>query len=204
MWMVTVLVFGIFFVGPGPTDVARRIAGKNATPQTVQLDPGAAAPQPADRGAVLGLPQAAGLAPQPRLLVLPPAAGHDRPQAGASRSRSPWRSGRPIIWLVLGVLSGVLSAVRRGSFWDRSATTRGSVLLLDADVRPGPAAAVRVLLPVHHPRACTGSPGQGYTYFTDSPVKWFRGPGLAVVDAGPGLGGRLHPADAGLAAGGAG
>ncbi len=37
MWMVTVLVFGIFFVGPGPDSVARRIAGKNATPQTLEL-----------------------------------------------------------------------------------------------------------------------------------------------------------------------
>ena len=30
--------------------------------------------------------------------------------------------GASVIWLVIGVLSGVLSAVRRGSVWDRSAT----------------------------------------------------------------------------------
>ncbi len=35
MWLVTVSVFLIFFVGPGPSSVARALAGKSATPQVV-------------------------------------------------------------------------------------------------------------------------------------------------------------------------
>src|SRR6516165_850620 len=36
MWMTTVLVFCIFFAGPGPQDVARRLAGRNANQATVE------------------------------------------------------------------------------------------------------------------------------------------------------------------------
>src|SRR5260370_6505351 len=35
MWLITVGVFLIFFVGPGPKSVPRALAGKNATPQVV-------------------------------------------------------------------------------------------------------------------------------------------------------------------------
>src|ERR1039458_5080010 len=35
MWLVTVSVFLIFFVGPGAGSVAHRLAGKQATPATV-------------------------------------------------------------------------------------------------------------------------------------------------------------------------
>jgi len=35
MLLVTVAVFALFYVGPGPADVARRLAGREATPQVV-------------------------------------------------------------------------------------------------------------------------------------------------------------------------
>ena len=35
MWLVTISVFLIFFVGPGPASVAQRLAGKQATPATI-------------------------------------------------------------------------------------------------------------------------------------------------------------------------
>src|SRR4051794_5503344 len=35
LWLITILVFGIFFVAPN--DVARTLAGRQATPQTVEL-----------------------------------------------------------------------------------------------------------------------------------------------------------------------
>src|SRR5215469_12222118 len=35
MWLMTVTVFLIFFVGPGPSYVARVLAGREATPATV-------------------------------------------------------------------------------------------------------------------------------------------------------------------------
>jgi peptide/nickel transport system permease protein len=36
MWLVTVTVFIVFFIGPGPGQVARALAGKSATPQVVE------------------------------------------------------------------------------------------------------------------------------------------------------------------------
>ena len=35
LWLVTVGVFIIFYIGPGPKSVARALAGKSATPQVV-------------------------------------------------------------------------------------------------------------------------------------------------------------------------
>ena len=37
IWLVTVIVFVIFYVGPGSADVARALAGRTASPQTVAL-----------------------------------------------------------------------------------------------------------------------------------------------------------------------
>src|SRR6201992_3193858 len=36
MWLVTVSVYLIFYIGPGPGAVARTLAGKAATPQVVE------------------------------------------------------------------------------------------------------------------------------------------------------------------------
>ena len=57
------------------------------------------------------------------LLVLPPAAGHAPSSSRRSRSPCPWPSAPRSSGWCSGVLSGVLSAVRRGSFWDRPSTT---------------------------------------------------------------------------------
>ena len=122
MWMVTVLVFGIFFVGPGPDSVARRIAGKNATPQTVELI----------RARLhLNQPIVVQYWDFLKQLVWHHNLGysyyHQQPVTTVLKQAFPitfsLAIGAAIIWLVLGVLSGVLSAVRRGSVWDRSATT---------------------------------------------------------------------------------
>ena len=37
LWMVTVVVFLIFYVGPGRADVARTLAGRAATPQQSRM-----------------------------------------------------------------------------------------------------------------------------------------------------------------------
>ena len=36
LWLITVGVFAIFFIGPGAKQVPRVLAGKNATPATVE------------------------------------------------------------------------------------------------------------------------------------------------------------------------
>jgi peptide/nickel transport system permease protein len=38
IWLVTVIVFLIFYVGPGSADVARALAGRTASPETVASD----------------------------------------------------------------------------------------------------------------------------------------------------------------------
>lgn len=120
VWVTVTLVFLIFFVGPGPQDVAHRLAGKQATPQQVHL--------------ILV-----------RLHLNEPMIKvywhfvwnqllhaklysyiHDQPVTTVIRQAFPLTLalalGAAVIWFVLGVFSGVLSAVRRGSVWDRSAT----------------------------------------------------------------------------------
>lgn len=120
VWVTVTLVFLIFFVGPGPQDVARRLAGKQATPQQVHL--------------VLV-----------RLHLNEPMIKvywhfvwnqllhaklysyiHGQPVTTVIRQAFPLTLslaiGAAVIWFVLGVFSGVLSAVRRGSIWDRSST----------------------------------------------------------------------------------
>src|ERR1700722_7257208 len=122
MWLVTMLVFGIFFLGPGPQSVARRIAGKNATPQTVQL--------------ILQRLHLNRSVPVQywdflKQLVWHHNLGysyyHQQPVTTVLKQAFPitlsLAIGAAAIWLVIGVLTGVLSAVRRGSIWDRAATT---------------------------------------------------------------------------------
>jgi peptide/nickel transport system permease protein len=173
MWMVTVLVFGIFFLGPGPDSVARRIAGKNATPQTLDLI----------RARLhLNQPIVVQYWDFLKQLVWHHNLGysyyHQQPVATVLKQAFPitfsLAVGAAIIWLVLGVLSGVVSAVRRGSFWDRSATTVALVFYS----MPTFVLGLILLWVFYYQFTIHGLhwfPGQGYTYFTHSPVDWFRG-----------------------------
>jgi peptide/nickel transport system permease protein len=171
MWIVTVLVFGIFFVGPGPADVARRLAGRQATPQVVEeVRNRLHLNQPLIQqywhflsGLLHGNLGYSYIHGQPVTSVLKQALPITLSLAlGAS-----------IIWLVLGVFSGVLSAVRRGSVWDRMAT----VLALFFYSMPVFVLGLLLLYIFYYQFTIHGLhlfPGQGYTYFTDSPIKWFQ------------------------------
>jgi len=172
MWMVTVMVFGIFFVGPGPGDVARRIAGKDATPQTVQLI--------MER---LHLNQSLFVQYWDfvKQLVWHHNLGysyyHQEPVSTVLKAAFPitfsLAIGSAVIWLVLGVFSGVVSAVRRGSIWDRLAT----ILALFFYSMPTFVLGLLLLYAFSYQFALHGIhlfPGQGYVYFTASPVKWFE------------------------------
>ncbi|HET9076774.1 MAG TPA: ABC transporter permease [Acidimicrobiales bacterium] len=172
IWMVTVLVFIIFFVGPGPADLARRLAGREASPLQVA--------QVANR---LHLKD-------PTYLqywhfidgILHGNLGysyiHGQPVTTVIKEAFPitlsLAVGAAIIWLVLGVLSGVVSAVKRGSLIDRSVTT---VALFFYSV---PVFVLGLILlyvfyyqlTIH---GVTWFPGSGYTPFTQNPFDWFRG-----------------------------
>ena len=173
LWMVTVLVFGIFFVGSGPDDVAHRIAGKNATPQTLEII----------RARLhLNQPVAIQYWDFLKQLVWHHNLGysyyHQEPVSTVLKQAFPitfsLAIGAAIIWLVIGVLSGVLSAVRRGTFWDRSATT----VALFFYSMPTFVLGLILLWIFYYQFTIHGLhwfPGQGYTYFTQSPLDWFRG-----------------------------
>jgi len=172
MWLVTVGVFLIFFVGGGPNSVARRLAGKLATAQDVArikhqllLDRSI----PVQYGHFLWQ-------------LLHGNLGYDYYNqvsvnsliAAAFPITLSLVIGASILWLFMGVLSGIVSAVKTRSLWDRSLTTLallfysmptfvlGFLLLL----------ALYYELTIHGVSIC---PAPGYTYsFTQNPLLWGR------------------------------
>ena len=121
MWLMTVTVFLIFFVGPGPSFVARVLAGRQATPAQVAavahrllLD----RPVYVQYGHFIWL-------------LLHGNLGYDYYHnqsvntvlASALPITLSLVVGAAILWLALGLGSGIVSAVRTRSLWDRSFTT---------------------------------------------------------------------------------
>jgi peptide/nickel transport system permease protein len=172
MWMVTVMVFLIFFAGPGPDSVARRLAGRDASPLTVEL---------IRKRLHLDRPMVIQYWDFLKQLVWHHNLGysyyHQQPVTTVLKQAIPitfsLAIGAAVIWLVLGIFSGVLSAVRRGSIWDRTSTT----LALFFYSMPTFVLGIFLLYVGYYQLTIHGIrifPGQGYTYFTDSPVKWFE------------------------------
>jgi peptide/nickel transport system permease protein len=82
--------------------------------------------------------------------------------------------GAAVLWLIIGILSGVLSAVRRGSIWDRMST----VLALFFFSIPAFVLGLLLLYVFYYRFTLAGIhifPGAGYTYFSHSPLHWFEG-----------------------------
>jgi peptide/nickel transport system permease protein len=172
MWIVTVAVFAMFFVGPGPADVARRLAGRQATPQTVNLV-----------RKRLGLNEPIVVQYWHFLYkLLHGNLGfsyyHGQQVTTVLKQAFPitlsLALGAAVIWLVIGVLTGVLSAVRRGSVWDRLST---SVALFFYSM-PVFVLGLLLLYVFYYQFTIHGIrifPGQGYTPLTSNPLKWFEG-----------------------------
>jgi peptide/nickel transport system permease protein len=174
MWLVTVLVFGIFFVGPGTgRQVAVGLAGRNATNQTVTLIMKR-----------LHLNESVPAQYWHFLLQLVwhhnlgYSYFHQEPVATIIGQAFPvtlsLALGASVIWLALGVLSGVVSAVRRGSILDRVLTT----IALFFYSMPTFVLGLLLLFLVYFQLAKRGInifPGSGYTYLTGNPVHWFEG-----------------------------
>jgi peptide/nickel transport system permease protein len=77
--------------------------------------------------------------------------------------------GAAVLWVLMGITFGVISALRRGSIWDRSVMTM---------------ALAGVSLPIYFTGQLTllifvyvleWLPNPGFTPFFDNPVKWFTG-----------------------------
>lgn len=118
LWLITVAVFALFFVAPN--DVARTLAGRQATPETVALiSHRLGLDQPVWRQYLDFLGNA-----------LHGDLGYDyyhqQPVTTIIAAALPITLsvviGGAIIWLVLGVTNGVVSAVRPRTFVDRSLT----------------------------------------------------------------------------------
>jgi peptide/nickel transport system permease protein len=172
MFVVTIVVFIIFFVGPGSGAVARTLAGREATPKTVAL---VAHRLLLDRPIYVqywhfldGLLHG----------NLGYSYYHGQPVTTILKQAFPvtlsLALGAAVIWLVLGVLSGVLSAVRNRSFWDRTVT----VLALFFYSMPPFVLGLLLLYVFYYQFTLAGIhlfPGAGYTYLTANPLKWFQG-----------------------------
>src|ERR1700759_5691468 len=172
MWLVTVSVYLIFYIGPGRGAVARTLAGKAATPQVVQevkhrllLD----RPIYVQYGHFLW-----------QLLHgnLGYSFYHQQAVNSVVASAFPITLslviGSAILWIVLGVLSGVLSAVRSRSLMDRTFT----VLALIFYSMPTFVLGLLLLLLLYYELTIHGIhafPGSGYTSITANPWQWFRG-----------------------------
>ncbi|MDN5769115.1 MAG: ABC transporter permease [Humibacillus sp.] len=168
MWLITLAVFALFFIAPN--DVARTLAGRQAPPETVALI--------AHR---LGLDQ-----PMWKQYVdfvgrlLHGDLGYDyyhqTPVTQIIAAAIPITLsvviGGAIIWLVLGVFNGVVSAVRPRSVIDRSLT----VFSLFFYSMPTFLLGLLLLYFFYFRltlRGITIFPAGGYVAFSDDPEQWF-------------------------------
>jgi peptide/nickel transport system permease protein len=172
MFVVTVVVFLIFFVGPGRANVAQTLAGRQANAKTVAL---------ISHRLLLDRP----LTTQywhflNGLLHGNLGYSYYHGQAVTTILKESYpitlslALGAAAIWLVVGVLSGVLSAVRSRSIWDRIVT----VLALFFYSMPSFVLGLLLLYVFYYQFALHGIhlfPGAGYTYLTADPLKWFEG-----------------------------
>jgi peptide/nickel transport system permease protein len=170
--LVTVIVFGIFFVGPGPDAVALRLAGKQATlAQIAAVKHTHLLDRPLYVQYLHFLNQ-----------LIHGNLGYDyyHGQAVTTILKQAFpitlslAIGSAIIWLVLGVFSGVVAAVRPRSIWDRLVT----VIALFFYSVPTFVLGLMLLYFLYFKLSLAGFhffPGSGYTYITASPWNWFKG-----------------------------
>ncbi len=194
--MVTILVFLLFFVGPGPQSVAHRLAGRQATPaQIEQVLKNLHLNQPLYDQYWRFLTQ----------LTWHHNLGysyyHGQPVTTVLKQAFPitlsLAVGASIIWLVLGVSTGVLSAVRRGSFWDRLCT----ILALIFYSMPVFVLGLLLLYVFYFQFTKHGIdylPRPGLRVLLAESQRLVQEPGAPVDHPRPDISGDLHPPDARL------
>ena len=172
MFSLSVLVFLIFFATPG-TDPAARIAGKNASQQTlreVRREYGLDKPMPVqyalmmkklfisrdltsfvNRGAKV-IPQVTQAAPVTLSLVL----------------------GAAVIWVVVSVLMGLVAAVFRGTAIDTTLMILGLIGISMPVFWLGEVVNLISQSRFHHSFLFSWVPPLGYVPLTQSPFGWFK------------------------------
>jgi peptide/nickel transport system permease protein len=170
MWLMTVTVFLIFFIGPGPAAVARTLAGREAT-QT----------QVAEVAHRLLLDRPWYVQYQHFIsLLLHGNLGYDYYHSQSVNSVLAQAFpitlslviGASVLWLALGLSSGIVSAVKTRSLWDRSFTT---LALLFYSMPSFVLGFLLILglyyeLSIHH-ISIFPAPGT-WVSFTQNPVQW--------------------------------
>ena len=167
LWVISMIVFGLFFLAPG--DVARRMAGRQATPEAVALI-----------RQRLGLDQP--IWQQYGRFVWRALHGdlgydyyHQIPVSqilvdGLPKTLS-LVLGAAVLWLVLGVLNGVVSARRPRSLVDRALTLFSLVFYSMPEFLLG----LLLLYVAYYRLTLAGAawfPAGGYVPFTQSPAAW--------------------------------
>jgi len=175
LWLMTVTVFLIFFVGPGPGFAARVLAGRNATAIQVAavshrlfLD----RPIYVQYAHFLGLTGGQGL--------LQGNLGHDYYHSESVntvlKAAFPITLslvlGAAVLWLAMGLASGIVSAVKTRSLWDRTFTT----LALTFYSMPTFVLGLLLILGLYyeftiHHIGIFPAPGT-WVSFTHNPIKW--------------------------------
>jgi peptide/nickel transport system permease protein len=186
IWLVTVIVFLIFYVGPGSADVARALAGRTASPETVAL---------ISHRLLLDRPwyeQYWHFFTQLLHGNLGYDYYHDQSVTEIIKQAFPITFslllGAAPLWLVLGVGSGVYAAVRPRSLLDRLFT--GIALFFYS--MPTFVLGLLLVLVLYYELTIHGYawfPPSGYTPFTEDPLQWARSlilpwVTLALVTAG--------------------
>ena len=195
MWAVATVVFVMYFVAPH--DVARLIAGRQASPQTVAAvsrDLGLDRPVSAQYGSFLV-----------RLLHgdLGYSYTNSEPVTSLIAQGLPvtfsLAIGGAVLWLLLGVTSGTIAARRRRSVVDRTTTGVALFFYSMPDVPSRGAAPARALLRAARPRHRL-LPGGRLRPFYREPGRMGAAPVTALADDRPGQCGHVLPPHPGLAA----
>jgi peptide/nickel transport system permease protein len=169
MWLISVVVFVLFYIAPG--DVARQMAGKQATAQTIALI-----------RARLGLDQPL-IVQYGKFLwrALHGDLGYDYYHqipvnsiiAGSLPKTLSLALGAAVIWLTLGITNGVISAVRPRSLADRGLTVFSLVFHSMPDFLLG----LLLLYFVYFRLTLAGHPwfpAGGYVPLTQDPGAWVQ------------------------------
>ena len=170
MVMVTIVVYLLFYMGT-PENVARRIAGRQATPDTVKLV-----------YHNLGLDRPLWKQYLDFLWkLLHGDLGHDYyngvPVTSVLKQAAPitisLAVGAAIIWLILGVSFGVYSSIRARSISDRAMTAL-ALFFYSVPVFVLGLALIYIFFAMFHQQGITWFPAAGYVGITSNPYEWFR------------------------------
>ncbi|HEX3707968.1 MAG TPA: ABC transporter permease [Mycobacteriales bacterium] len=168
LWVISMLVFVMFFVAP--QDVAHTIAGKNATPQTVaavKRTLGLNLPIPTQYWHFLVRCLHGNLGQSYYTQVSVNSLIKSRLPATLSVM-----AGAAVIWMLLGVTNGVISAIRPRTVADRSLTAF-SLFFYSLPTFVLGLAMLNVFFYQLHTHGLPNLPASGYVPLTQDPYQWF-------------------------------